>query len=102
MPHHSLRSWLRTLWQTASPPKSSSRWKAPAPLRVEALEGRLAPAVTLSISDPLPLPEGDSGTSNMVFVVTRSGELSPAVQVNYATQDGTGPNGAKAGTDYEA
>src|SRR5262249_59064317 len=59
-------------------------------------------AVTLWISSRQPLPEGDSGTSNMVFVVTRSGELSAPVQVDYATQDGTGPNGAKAGTDYEA
>src|SRR5262249_15049248 len=59
-------------------------------------------AVTLWISSRQPLPEGDSGTSNMVFVVTRSGELSAPVQVDYATQDGTGPNGAKAGSDYEA
>jgi hypothetical protein len=70
--------------------------------RPEALECRLAPAVTLSISSPQPLPEGDSGTSSVAFVVTRSGELSPAVQVHYATQDGTGANGAKAGSDYEA
>src|SRR5262249_30579530 len=78
--------------------------KAPARCRptVEALEDRLAPAVTLSISDPLPLPEGDSGTNNMVFVVTRSGDLGPAGQVNYGTQDGTGPTGARAGTDYVA
>jgi hypothetical protein len=75
---------------------------SPARPAVEALEDRLAPAVTLSISNPLPFPEGDSGTSNMVFVVTRSGDLSPAVQVNYTTQDGTEPNGARAGIDYVA
>src|SRR5262245_61607766 len=94
------RSWIRKLF--ARPPRPAR--KAPARCRpaVEALEDRLAPAVTLSVSDPLPLPEGDSGTSTMVFVVTRSGDLSPAVQVSYATQDGAGPTGAKAGTDYVA
>jgi hypothetical protein len=69
---------------------------------LEGLETRLAPAITLSVANPQPFPEGDSGTTNMVFVVTRSGDTEPAVQVNYATQDGTGPNGAHAGTDYEA
>src|SRR5215468_10007441 len=94
------RSWIRKLF--ARPPRPAR--KAPARCRpaVEALEDRLAPAVTLSVSDPLPLPEGDSGTSHMVFVVTRSGDLAPAVQVNYATQDGSGPRGARAGTDYVA
>jgi hypothetical protein len=33
-----------------------------------------------------------------IFVVTRSGDLSPAVQVDYTTQDGT----AHAGVDYVA
>ena len=65
---------------------------------LEILESRLAPSVTLSISSPQPFPEGDSGTSNMVFVVMRSGDLAPAVQANYTTVDGT----AHAGTDYVA
>src|SRR5262249_21780977 len=56
------------------------------------------PTVSFSISDPAPFPEGDSGTSNMLFMVTRSGDLTPAVQVNFATQNGTAP----AGTDYTA
>jgi hypothetical protein len=55
-----------------------------------------APAITLSVSNPLPFPEGASGT--MMFVVARSGDTAPAVQVNFATQDGT----AHAGTDYVA
>lgn len=67
---------------------------------VERLENRLAPSVSLSISNPAPFPEGDTGTSDMMFVVTRSGDLGPAVQVDFTTQDGTGANGAHAGTDY--
>src|SRR5262245_11472971 len=66
-------------------------------LYLEALERRLAPAITLSIA-PAALPEGDFGTTDMVFVVTRSGDTAPAVQVDFATQDGT----AHAGTDYVA
>jgi hypothetical protein len=66
--------------------------------RVERLEDRLAPSVTLSISDPAPFTEPDTGTTDGIFVVTRSGDPAPAVQVDYATQDGT----AKAGVDYVA
>jgi hypothetical protein len=58
--------------------------------------------VSLSISNPFPFPEGDTGTSDMLFVVTRSGDLAPTVRVDFATQDGTGVNGARAGTDYVA
>src|SRR5262245_23503374 len=65
---------------------------------LEALELRLAPAITLSIANPAPFPEGDSGTTNMLFVVTRFGESAPALTVDYATQDGT----AHAGIDYQA
>ncbi|MBS0267332.1 MAG: VCBS repeat-containing protein, partial [Planctomycetes bacterium] len=53
---------------------------------------------SLSVSNPSPLPEGDGGTSNMVFVVTRSGDTTVDVQVSYQTADGT----AIAGTDYSA
>ena len=69
---------------------------------VEILERRLAPAVTLSISNPVPFPKPDSGQLTGLFVVTRSGDAAPGVVVDYATQDGTGPNGAHAGTDYVA
>jgi hypothetical protein len=65
---------------------------------LEQLERRLAPAITLSISNPAPFAEGDSGTTLGMFVVARSGDLAPAVQVDYATQDGT----AHAGVDYLA
>jgi hypothetical protein len=58
--------------------------------------------ITLSISNPAPFPKPDSGQILGMFVVTRSGDLGPAVQVDYATQDGTGANGAHAGTDYVA
>src|SRR5579883_3382642 len=68
----------------------------------EVLEGRLAPTVTLSISDPAPFPKPDTGQILGMFVVTRSGDLSPTVQVDYHTQDGTGANGAHAGVDYAA
>ena len=69
---------------------------------VEVLERRLAPAVTLSISNPVPFPKPDSGELFGMFVVTRSGDLAPEVLVDYTTQDGSGPNGAHAGIDYVA
>jgi hypothetical protein len=69
---------------------------------LESLEGRLLPTVTLSISNPLPFPKPDTGQIQGLFVVTRSGDLAPAVQVNFATQDGTGPGAAHAGTDFVA
>jgi hypothetical protein len=65
---------------------------------LEILEERLAPTINLSITDPAPFPKGDVGTSMGMFVITRSGDLAPPVQVHYATQDGT----AHAGTDYVA
>jgi hypothetical protein len=37
-----------------------------------------------------------------MFVVNRSGDLAPAVRVDYHTQDGTGATGAHAGIDYVA
>src|SRR5262245_8813731 len=65
--------------------------------RCEQLEDRFAPAVTLSISNAAPVPEGDSGSTGMVFVVTGSGDLAPEVLVDYATQAGT----ALPGVDYQ-
>jgi hypothetical protein len=69
---------------------------------LEALEARLPPTVNLSTSNPAPFAKPDSGQILGMFVVTRSGDLTPAVQVDYATQDGMGANGAHAGTDYTA
>ncbi len=65
---------------------------------IEALERRVLLAGTLSVADAS-LLEGDSGTSNMIFIVTRSGaDISAPLDVNYQTIDGT----AKAGIDYVA
>jgi hypothetical protein len=58
--------------------------------------------VTLSISNPMPFPKPDTGQPMGMFVVTRSGDLTPTVQVHYQTQDGTGANAAHAGVDYVA
>jgi hypothetical protein len=52
----------------------------------------------LSVSDPVPVSEGDSGTTSLVFVVTRSGDTSRAQVVRYTTADGS----AHAGVDYMA
>src|SRR5436190_1131630 len=65
---------------------------------VETLEERVVPTISLSVTAPSPLPEGDSGTSNMVFAIMRSGDLTPSFSVSYTTQDGT----AIACTDYVA
>jgi hypothetical protein len=43
---------------------------------LECLEDRLAPSITLSISDPAPFTQPDSGTTDMIFVVTRSARLA--------------------------
>jgi hypothetical protein len=69
---------------------------------LEVLEARLAPTVTLSVSDPAPFPKPDSGQLMGIFVITRSGDLAPAVSVIYQTRDGVGPTGARAGVDYVA
>ncbi len=40
--------------------------------------------------------EGDNGSVNMVFTVTRTGDTTSTVEVGYTTMDGT----AEAGADY--
>src|SRR5262249_6757593 len=97
------------LRQTRNPEPRPARRRRPALMPADprrrtfrpgltGLEARLAPAVNLAVSAPQPVPEGDSGTVDMVFTVTRSGDLAPAVSVDYATRDGT----AMAGVDYQA
>jgi predicted extracellular nuclease len=54
----------------------------------------LAPSPRIHISDPT-IIEGDSGTSELTFTVTRTG-TTDAFAVNYATADGT----ATSGSDY--
>jgi hypothetical protein len=66
-------------------------------LWIEALEGRIAPAALISISDAS-IAEGDSGSVMMDFTVSRSGDLTAPVTVGYTTVDGT----AQAGIDYTA
>jgi hypothetical protein len=51
----------------------------------------------LAIND-VQLTEGDSGSSNLVFTVTRSGDTAGISSVNFDTADGT----ANAGADYVA
>src|SRR5947208_2059678 len=65
-----------------------------------AATGAQAPrAATGSLSiDDVSHAEGNSGTTNFVFTVTRSGNLSGTSTVNYATADGT----ATAPSDYTA
>jgi hypothetical protein len=54
-------------------------------------------ATSISVSDPV-LTEGDSGTSQLTFTVTRVGDSSGNVTLSWTTADGT----ATAGTDYIA
>jgi Calx-beta domain len=55
------------------------------------------PAPSLSIHD-VSVSEGNSGTTTVIFTVTRSGDTAQEVTVAYATANGT----ATAGSDYEA
>ncbi|HBB33561.1 MAG TPA: hypothetical protein DC064_17615 [Cyanobacteria bacterium UBA9273] len=55
------------------------------------------PLPTLSIND-VTITEGNSGTSNATFTVTRSGSTTQSSTVNFATANGT----ATAGSDYTA
>src|SRR5262249_19826044 len=95
--------WVRKLLDRAAGRscvrgRESTRHGSGRRLHLEALEIRLAPAapvITFSVANPLPFP---AGAGSMMFVVTRAGDTAPAVQVNFATQDGT----AHAGIDYQA
>ncbi|HYH69206.1 MAG TPA: FG-GAP-like repeat-containing protein, partial [Urbifossiella sp.] len=93
-------AWVRSLFPSTSQKPAPYRHKAKPRRhvpRLEVMEDRLTPAVSLAVGDAA-LAEGDSGTSNLVFVVTRSGDLTPALTVQYQTVDGT----AQAGLDYQA
>ncbi len=94
--------WWQAVRQVVGMARRSRRRARRSRPWVEVLEGRLAPTVTLSISNPAPFPKPDTGQILGMFVVTRSGDLTPEVLVDYATQDGSGPNGAHAGIDYMA
>jgi glucose/arabinose dehydrogenase len=56
-----------------------------------------AGSATLAIND-VTVTEGNSGTRNAVFTVTRSGSTTSTIAVSYATANGT----ASAGSDYVA
>jgi len=45
--------------------------------------------IFLNIADPAPITEGDSGTRNLVFTVTRTGGGTNSVVVDYTTVDGS-------------
>lgn len=58
--------------------------------------GALPPPALLSIND-VTLAEGNSGTTNATFTITRSGDTTTAVSVEFATANGT----ATASSDYQ-
>jgi subtilisin-like proprotein convertase family protein len=55
----------------------------------------------ISVGDAV-VQEGNSGSPVATFTIYLNALSQNPVQVQYATQDGTGPNGAHAGTDYLA
>jgi hypothetical protein len=59
--------------------------------------GSGAPAPTLSVND-VNVAEGDSGTTNLTFTITRSGSTTGASSVQVQTANGT----AASGSDYVA
>ena len=88
--------------KTGAPVDLESRSVRPrVVLTLESLEDRVVPAVALSVADPVPFPEGNSGNTNLMFVVTRTGDagdLAATIQVDYNTVNGT----ALAGIDYQS
>ncbi|MDD1462382.1 sodium:calcium exchanger, partial [Dolichospermum sp. ST_sed2] len=77
-------------------------------IEVTGLTGTLAIGNFTTNDDTVPLPtlainnitisEGNSGTKNATFTVTRTGTATKAISVNYATANGT----ATSGSDYTA
>ena len=68
------------------------------PVRVTV---RAAPVMTVGVTDQL-IPEGQSGTTPMVFTVALSMAPTQTVTVDYQTLDGTSGADAVAGSDYVA
>src|SRR5437879_6169999 len=64
---------------------------------IEPLEARIA-AATLTLVDPAPAKEGDSGTQTLHFAATLSAALASDMSITFSTQNGT----AVAGSDYVA
>src|SRR5260370_28712611 len=96
-----LQQWWRRHFGAGRPVRSARRLRRPPTrLLLEGLETRLAPAVSFSIADPAPFPEGDTGTTDLIFLVTRSGDLAPPLQADFTTQDGTRVTRAHAATHY--
>jgi hypothetical protein len=65
-------------------------------LRLEALEDRLAPAVSLTLADASVLEPAPGGTATMSFLLPRGGDTTSQVTVAYTTAAGT----AQPGTDF--
>ncbi|MDB5334621.1 MAG: hypothetical protein JWN70_240, partial [Planctomycetaceae bacterium] len=102
------RQWLQSLLQKFAPrlvkSRSIARRSKHKRLRhpsssFEQLEQRvlLTGVTNISIGDAS-ITEGNSGTSFLVFTVTRTGDTTSAVSVSYSTANGT----ATAGSDYTA
>ena len=73
---------------------AGKRWVRRRPLLLEALERRVLLVSSLSVADAtFNLSAGAAG-----FQVTRSGDLTPVVDVGYAITDGT----ALSGTNYSS
>jgi hypothetical protein len=75
---------------------STSSWKDAFVSKLVQIELPPQPPA-LSINDVV-ITEGNTGAKTATFTVTRSGDLSQSVTVDYATADGS----AKAGSDYLA
>ncbi|QGQ26599.1 hypothetical protein F1728_29720 [Gimesia benthica] len=65
---------------------------SPRPIAIEELEDRTLLTSMISIDD-VSVAEGDSGTTDFVFTVTRTGnnagDLNSSISIYYTTQDGT-------------
>ena len=105
----SLNTWLRSLTAPGLVPIRKAEFRVGAlargdrSLSVESLEDRVVPVASIAINNPS-IVEGNTGSANLKFTVTRSGDDTlSAITVGYNTSDNSPAAGAAtAGTDYTA
>src|SRR5262249_50983180 len=87
---------LRRWWKGSFGVNQAIRSRGFSAFGVELLEDRSVPATTISISDASIAEPAANGTANLVFTLTRVGDLTDVLALHYATVAGT----AQPGVDF--